>query len=82
VAQHILDFEKPVIDLEKKIEEMRTLAGTLDISDQISDLEGKIEELRLDIYSNLTRWQRIQIARHPDRPYTLDYCLNTFSNFT
>ncbi|GAB1430372.1 acetyl-CoA carboxylase carboxyltransferase subunit alpha [Ignavibacteria bacterium] len=82
MAQHILDFEKPVIDLEKKIEEMRTLAGTLDISDQISDLEGKIEELRLDIYSNLTRWQRIQIARHPDRPYTLDYCLNTFSNFT
>lgn len=82
MAQHILDFEKPVLELEKKIEEMRALAGTLDISDQIAELEGKIEELRFDIYSNLTRWQRIQIARHPDRPYTLDYCHNTFSNFT
>lgn len=77
----ILDFEKPVLELEKKIEEMRALAGTLDIAPQIEELEDKVEELRLDIYRNLTRWQRIQIARHPDRPYTLDYCANTFAGF-
>lgn len=76
-----LDFEKPVLELEKKIEEMRSLAGTLDIAPQIEELEGKVEELRMDIYRNLTRWQRIQIARHPDRPYTLDYCANTFAGF-
>lgn len=78
---HILEFEKPVLDLEKKIEEMRALAGTLDITEQVAELEGKVEELRLDIYRNLTRWQRVQIARHPDRPYTLDYCQNTFTGF-
>ncbi len=82
MAQIILDFEKPVLELEKKIEEMRALAGTLDISEQTLELEGKVEELRLDIYRNLTRWQRVQIARHPDRPYTLDYCQNTFVGFT
>lgn len=76
-----LDFEKPVLELEKKIDEMRSLAGTLDIEPQIAELQLKVEELRADIYSNLTRWQRVQIARHPDRPYSSDYFNSTFANF-
>ncbi len=76
-----LDFEKPVLELEKKIAEMRSLAGSLDIEPQIAELQDKVEELRKEIYSNLTRWQRVQIARHPDRPYSLDYFNSTFSNF-
>lgn len=78
----ILDFEKPIVELEKKITEMRSLAGTLDIEHEIEDLEKKVENLRADIYQNLTRWQRVQIARHPERPYTLDYAANVFTDFT
>ena len=76
-----LDFEKPVIELEKKIDEMRTLGQTLDLGDEIIKLEQKAEELRLNIYNNLTRWQRVQIARHPERPITSDYLSNIFENF-
>ncbi|MBK6418566.1 MAG: acetyl-CoA carboxylase carboxyltransferase subunit alpha [Ignavibacteria bacterium] len=76
-----LEFEKPIVELEKKIEEMKALTDTLDIQPQISDLEQQIETLRSDIYRNLTRWQRVQIARHPDRPYTLDYISHCFNDF-
>lgn len=78
---YILDFEKPIIELEKKVAEMRSLAGQLNIGMEIEDLESKVEELRTEIYSNLTRWQRVQIARHPDRPYSLDYFQNVFDEF-
>jgi len=77
-----LDFEKPIVDLEQKILEMRALSDTLDIQPQIEELESKVEELRVQIYSDLTRWQRVQIARHPDRPYTLDYATECFEEFT
>lgn len=77
-----LDFEKPVVDLEQKIIEMRGLADTLDIQPQIEELEAQVEQLRSEIYRNLTRWQRVQIARHPDRPYTLDYATHVFDEFT
>ncbi len=77
----IFDFEKPIIDLEQKIEEMKQLGEKIDISQQISDLELKVEELKIDIYKNLSRWQRVQIARHPDRPSTLDYIYGIFKNF-
>lgn len=77
----ILEFEKPIIELEKKIEEMKALSDTLDIQPQIEDLELQIEGLRSEIYRNLTRWQRVQIARHPDRPYTLDYITHCFEDF-
>jgi acetyl-CoA carboxylase carboxyl transferase subunit alpha len=77
-----LDFEKPILELESKIEEMRKLGETLDLVDQIASLEGKVEDLRLNIYRNLTRWQRVQIARHPERPISLDYFQNIFENFT
>ena len=77
----ILDFEKPVIELEQKIEEMRALSDSLDIKDEIKYLENKVEDLRLQIYKSLTRWQRVQIARHPDRPQTMDYINNIFEDF-
>lgn len=70
-----LDFEKPIEELEIKIEELRRLSdGTdLDIDAEIRRLEQKALEMRKDIFQRLTRWQKTQLARHPDRPYTLDY---------
>lgn len=73
MAKNILDFEKPIIDLENKIEEMRKHETALDISKEIKTLEEKVLQLKQSIYNNLTRWQRVQLARHPERPYTLDY---------
>jgi len=77
----ILDFEKPVIELESKIEEMRKLSETIDISAELNILEKKVDELKEDIYKNLTRWQRVQIARHPERPITSDYISALFDDF-
>jgi acetyl-CoA carboxylase carboxyl transferase subunit alpha len=70
-----LDFEKPVLDLEKKINEMREYAVStgVDLGDDINRLEKKAEQLRQEIYSQLTRWQHVQLARHPQRPFTMDY---------
>jgi acetyl-CoA carboxylase carboxyl transferase subunit alpha len=72
---YYLDFEKPIEELETKIEELKRLSDgrDLDISAEIKKLEGKAKELRSEIFSKLTNWQRTQIARHPERPYTLDY---------
>ena len=69
----ILDFEKPIVELEEKIEEMRKLEDNLDIKNEITTLEEKVHQLKRNVYENLTRWQRVQLARHPMRPYTLDY---------
>jgi len=68
-----LDFEKPIIDLEEKIEEMKKFSDNLDIGDEIQELEKKVRQLQENVFSNLTRWQKVQLARHPNRPYTLDY---------
>jgi acetyl-CoA carboxylase carboxyl transferase subunit alpha len=70
-----LEFEKPIIDLERKIEELKgfTSHKDIDISGEIKRLEDKLVQIKKDIYGNLTPWQRVQIARHPKRPYTLDY---------
>lgn len=76
-----LEFEKPIVELEKKIVEMRSLSDTLDIEPQIVELESQVERLRGEIYRDLTRWQRVQIARHPDRPYTMDYASHCFEDF-
>lgn len=81
-TNYVLDFEKPILELEKKVEEMRLLSTQLDISNEIEFLEKRVEELRLDIYKNLTRWQKVQIARHPQRPTTFDYINNIFTDFT
>jgi acetyl-CoA carboxylase carboxyl transferase subunit alpha len=68
-----LDFEKPIIDLEEKIEEMKKFSDNLDIGDEIQELEKKVRQLQENVFSSLTRWQKVQLARHPNRPYTLDY---------
>lgn len=73
MAKVILDFERPIFELEQKIEEMSKYSDNLDIAREIKKLEQKVDQLRRSVYSNLTRWQRVQLARHPDRPYTLDY---------
>lgn len=80
MAINVLDFEKPIIELEKKINEMRKMEN-LDISEEITRLEEKVNQLKLEVYRNLTRWQRVQLARHPQRPYTLDYIYNMTENF-
>lgn len=64
-----LDFERPLIELEKKIEELQGLQG---VEDEIERLRSQADKLKKRIYSNLTRWQRVQLARHPRRPYSLD----------
>ncbi len=73
--QFVLEFEKPISVLEQKIAEMREYAQNsgLELEDDIRRLEEKAAQLRREIYSNLSRWQRVQLARHPQRPYTLDY---------
>jgi len=78
-----LDFEKPILDLEKKIQELRnfTTDKKIDLSSEVSRLEEKLERLKRDTYSNLTAWQKVQIARHPQRPYTLDYINIMMSDF-
>ena len=70
-----LDFEKPIADLEVRLVEMKKLADTsnVDVTEAVASLEISIEKLRKEIFENLTRWQRVQLSRHPDRPYTLDY---------
>lgn len=79
----ILEFERPIIELERRIDDMRSYASVerLDLGDEIAKLEKKIESLREEVYRNLTRWQRVQLARHPDRPYTLDYIEMMFSDW-
>ena len=72
-TKYVLEFEKPIIELEEKIEEMRSMSDQLDIDDEIGVLEEKVERLRTSIFQQLTRWQRVQLARHPERPFTLDY---------
>jgi acetyl-CoA carboxylase carboxyl transferase subunit alpha len=78
-----LDFEQPIADLETKIEELRFVQddSALDISEEISRLQKKSQGLTKDIYAKLTSWQISQVARHPQRPYTLDYINNLFTDF-
>ncbi len=73
--RYYLEFEKPIEELELKIEDLKRISDgkEIDISGEIKRLEKKVKELRSEIFSSLTRWQKTLIARHPDRPYTLDY---------
>jgi acetyl-CoA carboxylase carboxyl transferase subunit alpha len=70
-----LDFEKPIAELEAKLQDMQVLAkeSNVDMTKEVKSLEAKILELKKETYSNLSRWQRVQLSRHPERPYTLDY---------
>ncbi len=81
---NFLDFEKPVAELEGKIEELRRLAdsGEPKIAEEVSKLQGKAEKLLRQTYSKLTAWQKTQVARHPDRPHTLDYIGALIEDFT
>jgi acetyl-CoA carboxylase carboxyl transferase subunit alpha len=75
------DFEKPLRELEKKIEELSGVPGGDDRSEEIGRLQRRLESMRQDVYSRLTPWQRTLVARHPKRPYTLDYVQLLFSDF-
>ena len=79
----VLDFEKPIVKLEKKLNEMRDLSATsdVDLTDEIEKLEKKLEKQIEKIHSKLSRWQRVQLARHPSRPYTMDYINRIASKF-
>lgn len=70
-----LDFERPITELEKKISDMKdfSVGESVELSGEIASLQKKLEKLRGDVYSKLTRWQKVQIARHPMRPYAMDY---------
>ena len=70
-----LEFEQPIADLEKKIQELEQLSSSSEgvLSKEVDSLKKKVESLQKNIFENLTRWQRVQLARHPERPYTLDY---------
>lgn len=70
-----LDFEKPILELQKKISDMEEFSRVenIELDGEIRSLQAKLKKMRASIYANLTRWQRVQLARHPRRPYTLDY---------
>jgi acetyl-CoA carboxylase carboxyl transferase subunit alpha len=78
-----LDFEQPVAELEAKIEQLRFVQddSAVDISEEIARLELKSQSLTKDLYAKLTPWQIAQVARHPQRPYTLDYARHMFTDF-
>ncbi len=79
-----LPFEKPIVELEKKMQELRDFSEKqdIDVSLEVSRMEEKILELRREIYSNLTPWQKVLVARHPKRPYPIDYIKSITTDFT
>lgn len=78
-----LEFEKPLESLYEQLEKIKQVGeeGDIDVSDKIKELDNKIKAKRKEIYSNLTGWQRVQLSRHPERPYTLYYIRNIFKKF-
>ena len=80
-----LDFEKPIAELEGKVQELKLLAQddpSVSISDEVTKLEQKAAQLLQDIYTSLTPWQKVQVARHPARPHFLDYIERLVEDFT
>ena len=84
VMRHFLEFEKPLAELEGKIEELRHLAdgGDLNIADEVARLETKVDRLLRQTYAKLSPWQKVQLARHPDRPHGGDYIAGLITDFT
>ncbi|MBI4226717.1 MAG: acetyl-CoA carboxylase carboxyltransferase subunit alpha, partial [Candidatus Omnitrophica bacterium] len=78
-----LDFERPILELERKIEELKALSQNkgLNVGDEIARFERKLAAARKEVYAALTPWQRVQLARHPKRPYTLDYVAMLMTGF-
>jgi len=83
--KHYLDFEKPIVELQRKLDELRkhpeALSLGISLEDEIAQIERKLEETRKNIFTDLSPWQRVQLARHPKRPFALDYFTSTFSDF-
>ena len=79
-----LDFEKPIAELEAKIEELRHLtdAGELNVTEEVAKLQGRVDKILRQAYSRLTPWQKVQVARHPDRPHFSDYAAALIEDFT
>lgn len=79
----VLEFEKPIVELERKISDMKDFAvgENLELSTEIASMEKKLIKLRKEIYDNLSRWQKVQLSRHPQRPYTLDYIQHITTDF-
>src|SRR5512135_1412414 len=80
---YVIDFERPLIALESKIAELKQLSGGAEVhfTDEIVKLERKAKKLQAEIFSDLSRWQIVQLARHPNRPYFLDYLAQLFTDF-
>ena len=83
MKKHSLEFEKPLLDLEKQLEEIVKSShdSDLDFSTEIKAIEKKIEQTKRDVYSDLTPWQKVQLSRHPNRPYSIDYIERIFEDF-
>ena len=83
MKKHSLEFEKPLLDLEKQLEEIVKSShdSDLDFSTEIKAIEKKIEQTKRHVYSDLSPWQKVQLSRHPNRPYSLDYIGRIFSDF-
>lgn len=80
--RQILDFERPIIELERKIDDLRELSrGSVDFAEEIKRLEKKARKLQEEIFAELAPWQKVQLSRHPARPYTLDYIQFLFDDF-
>src|SRR5688572_17043372 len=83
--KHQLDFEKPIIELQRKLDDLKKHPEThsigISFQEEIAQMEKKIEETRKQIFSNLSPWQRVQLARHPKRPFSLDYLKHAFTDF-
>ncbi len=84
--KHQLEFEKPIIELQRKLDELKKHPEKhsmgINLDEEVRLMEGKMEETRRQIYLNLTPWQRVMLARHPKRPYTLDYFRTVFTDFS
>src|SRR5574337_1200639 len=83
VSVYTLEFEKPLLELERQIEELKRLGSEqeLDVAEELGGLQEKLDALRVEIYEHLTPIQRAQVARHPRRPYSLDYLSTIFTDF-
>jgi len=83
--KHYLDFEKPIVELQRKLDDLRKQADThslaISLEDEIAQIERKLEETRKNIFTDLSAWQRVQLARHPKRPFALDYFTSAFTDF-
>ncbi|MGB1206874.1 MAG: acetyl-CoA carboxylase carboxyltransferase subunit alpha [Chitinophagales bacterium] len=79
-----LDFEQPIADIYERLEQLREIGTSenIDMSNAIRELEGKLEQTKIKTYQNLTAWQKVQLSRHPERPYTLFYLENMCEHFT